>query len=195
VAPPDTVVALIPVVEALESLGVRHHLGGSLASSAYGRPRATADVDVVAELRLDQVAAFVERLQADYYVELESVREAVLNRQSFNVIHLETMVKVDVFIPGDDPFDQQEVRQAQLRTLDAAEDARLFFVKSPEDLVLRKLDWFRAGGEVSTQQWNDVVGVLRVQGKRLDQAYLARWATELGLTALLERALAESTNH
>ena len=173
--PPDVVAALTPVVEALEALGVRYHVGGSLASSAYGMPRATADVDVVAELRPEQVARLVERLQAGYYLELETVREAVHRRRSFNLIHLDTMMKVDVFVPEERPFDQQELSRARPETLDLADDARPFLLKSPEDLVLRKLEWYRAGGGSSAHQWNDVIGVLKVQTGRLDQGYLAHW--------------------
>lgn len=190
--PPDALTALTPVVAVLEQLGVRYHVGGSLASSAYGMPRATANVDVVAELRSEQVAAFVEHLQAGYYVEPAAVREAVVQRRSFNLVHLDTMVKVDVFVPEERPFDEQELKRARPETLDPAQDARPFFLKSPEDLVLRKLDWYRAGGAASALQWNDVIGVLRVQMERLDQDYLARWAAELHLADLLERALAEA---
>jgi hypothetical protein len=189
---PDALAALTPIVDVLEQLGVRYHVGGSLASSAYGRPRATADVDLVAELRMEQIGAFVEQLQPTYYVERASAREAVQTRRSFNLIHLETMVKIDVFVPENRPFDQQEMSGAGRQALDLAADARTFFVKSPEDLVLRKLAWFRAGGEVSERQWSDVVGVLKVQAGRLDREHLARWSAELGIADLLERAFAEA---
>lgn len=191
-SPPDAIVAITPVVDALERLGVRYHIGGSLASSAYGVPRATADVDLVAELRLEQAAALVEELRARYYVDLDSVREAVQDRRAFNLVHLDTMVKVDVFVPEARPFDQQELSRARPQTLDVVEDARAFFLKSPEDLVLRKLSWYRAGGELSERQWSDVIGVLKVQGERLDGEYLAHWAAELNVADLLERALVEA---
>ena len=191
-SPPDALAALTPIVDILERLGVRYHIGGSLASSAYGRPRATADVDLVAELRTEQVGALVQQLQGRYYVEQAAVREAVQTRRSFNCIHLDTMIKVDVFVPEDRHFDAQEMSRARPQALDVAADARAFFVKSPEDLVLRKLDWYRAGGEVSERQWSDVIGVLKVQAGRLDREHLTHWAAELKLTDLLERALAEA---
>lgn len=190
--PADPVDALTPVIDTLEQLGVRYHVGGSLASSAYGLPRASADVDLVADLRSDHVDPFVHRLEGEYYVHKDSVLEAIERRGSFNVIHLDTMVKVDVFLPEARPFDQQELSRAQLRTLDVRENARAFFVKSAEDIVLRKLSWYRAGGEVSERQWSDVVGVLKVQAGRLDGGYLTRWATELKIDDLLERALADT---
>jgi hypothetical protein len=104
------------------------------------------------------------------------------------------MVKVDVFIPEDRAFNRQEMQRAVPRTLQTDQGARAFAVKSPEDLVLRKLIWYRAGREASEQQWNDVVGVLRVQVGRLDGEYLSRWAVELAVADLLERALAEATD-
>jgi hypothetical protein len=151
-------------------------------------------VDVVAELQAEQVAAFVQQLHAAYYVDLERVRAAVSMRQSFNLVHLATMVKVDIFIPEDRPFDRQEMTRAVSRAIDTAPDARSFAVKAPEDLVLRKLLWYQAGREVSEQQWNDVVGVLRVQKDRLDEAYLSHWAAELAVADLLLRAQTEASN-
>lgn len=187
---PETLAALTPIVHTLERLGIPYHIGGSLASSAYGNPRSTVDVDLVANLRAEQIVAFVEQLQGGYYVEQASVREAVRMRRSFNLIHLETMIKVDVFVPEDRPFDQQEMSRARPQALSVGGEERTFLVKSPEDLVLRKLDWYRAGGGVSERQWSDVVGVLKVQAERLDRSYLTRWAAELEITDLLERALA-----
>jgi len=192
-APFDVLVAVTPVVDVLEQLHVRYHIGGSLASSAYGMPRASADVDLVAELGLEHVDSFVGQLQADYYVDRERVLEAVRQRQSFNLIHLQTAMKVDVFVSEMLPFSQQEQNRARPETLDIAPNARVFFLKSPEDLVLRKLSWYRAGGEVSERQWSDVVGVLKVQAERLDRDYLTRWAAELEVADLLERAFTEAT--
>ena len=189
---PDAFAAMTPVVDALDQLAVRYHIGGSLASSAYGVPRATPDVDLVADLRPEHVDAFVGRLEAEYYLDRAGVLEAVRQRRSFNLIHLNTMIKVDVFVAEARPFDRQEQSRAQPQILDVAENARAFFVKSPEDLVLRKLLWSRAGGEVSERQWSDVIGVLKVQAKQLDRDYLAHWAAELELDDLLERAFAEA---
>jgi hypothetical protein len=186
--------ALTPVVEALELLGVRYHIGGSVASSAYGLPRSTADIDLVADLRSEHVPRLLARLEGDYYIAAEAVRDAVQRRGSFNLIHLGTMIKLDLFVPGMSPFDEQELSRAQQLPLQVDPDGRTFPVKSPEDLVLRKLLWYRAGGEVSEQQWRDVVGVLEVQGEHLDADYMAAWAAQLGVADLLERAMADAKN-
>jgi hypothetical protein len=93
-----------------------------------------------------------------------------------------------VFVSENHPFDKQEMARAQIKVSGAA-PARPFYVKSPEDLILRKLLWYRAGGETSERQWNDVLGILKVQEDRLDSTYLRQWAAQLGLTDLLERVL------
>lgn len=190
----DVLPALTPIVEVLEELGVRYHVGGSVASSVHGLPRATADVDLVAELELGQVDGLVSRLEDAYYVDRGAARNAVRRRQSFNLIHLDTTIKVDVFVPERRPFDEQEARRARLEALDPSPAGRLFFVKSPEDLVLRKLLWYRAGGETSERQWNDVLGILKVQADGLDHSYLHEWAAQLRLTDLLELALVAASD-
>jgi len=191
---PDAVEAVAPVVEALERLNVPYHIGGSLASSAHGIPRATVDVDVIAELEVDHVDWFVDQLAADYYVNRESMLEAIERRTSFNLVHYSTMLKVDIFVPGTDQFAEQEQRRARAQTFGPAESTRTFVVKSPEDLVLRKLSWYKLGGEVSQQQWNDVLGILTLQRSQLDHDYLINWAAELGVTDLLQRAWIEASD-
>jgi hypothetical protein len=184
--------ALEPVIDAFEALGISYHIGGSVASSAYGIARATLDVDIVADLREQHVRDLVGRLQGQYYIDEERVREAVRHRSSFNAIHLESMLKVDVFVLKGRPYDQIAFSRARKDTIEESENLRQFFLASPEDLILNKLEWYRQGGEVSERQWNDVVGVLKVQQQALDFKYLQHWAAELGLTALLRRALCES---
>ena len=183
----DLFVALAPVLEVLRRLGVRHYVGGSIASSAHGVPRASLDADVVAELGPAHGAPFVAALQLGYYVPEERVRDAILRRASFNVIHLETMVKVDVFVSRDRPFDRRALERARNT---AAEGGSEVPVSSAEDTLLAKLEWYRKGGESSERQWGDVTGLLRVRS--LDESYLRQGAIELGVTDLLERALAEA---
>jgi hypothetical protein len=188
VTAPDLLVALIPVLDTLRSLGLRHYVGGSIASSAYSVPRASIDADVVVELGPEHAARFVAALRESYYVPEERVREAITRRASFNVIHLETMVKVDVFVSKNRPFDQRALERARPAT---AEGGGEIPVSSAEDTVLAKLEWYRRGGEASERQWTDVTGVLRAVGA-LDEAYLRRGAAELGVADLLDRALQEA---
>jgi len=189
---PDVFDALKPVVRAFQRLGVTYFIGGSIASTSYGIARATIDIDLVADLKAEHIEPLVEELQAAYYIDAAAVEDAVSRRSSFNLIHLETIIKIDVFIPKSDPFDLMTFGRARERLLASDRGGDLFTVASPEDVVLRKLDWYRTGGEVSERQWGDVIGVLKVQAEALDRAYLAEWAVRLGVSDLLERALADA---
>ena len=185
---PDLLLALAPVLDALRRLGVRHYVAGSIASSVHGMPRASIDADVVAELQPVHAAPLVAALRGSYYVPEARVGEAIASRSSFNVIHLETMVKVDVFVPRDRPFDLRALDRARATSLESGEAIP---VSSPEDTVLAKLEWFRRGGGASERQWTDVVGLLRVSSG-IDAPYLRHGAEELGVFDLLDRALAEA---
>jgi hypothetical protein len=187
---PDILAATTPVVEALEQLEVPYHIGGSVASSLNGIPRLTIDVDLVTNLKLEHVRPLVRLLEAEYYIDEDAVRDAVKRRSSFNVIHLESILKIDVFVAKSRVFDQEEFRRVRLKTLEGSD--RPFYVASPEGTVLNKLEWYRMGGEVSDRQWNDILGVLKVQGTNLDMAYLQRWAAALKVSDLLERALVDA---
>jgi hypothetical protein len=179
------------VLEALDELGVRHFVGGSIASSAHGVARASIDGDVVAELGPAHVAPLVAALREAYYVPAERVRDAVSRRASFNIIHLDTMLKVDVFVSRDRPFDRRAFERSRPTPVEGAGGATLP-VCSAEDVILAKLEWYRRGGEVSERQWADVRGVLHATGSGLDLPYLRQGAAELGIGDLLGRALAEA---
>jgi hypothetical protein len=187
---PELEAALGPVLEALRSLGIRHYVGGSIASSAHGIARASADADVIAELGSGQVEPLARALSGAYYVPEERMRDAALRRASFNLIHLATMLKVDVFVSKGRPFDARAMERASPGPNAGA--AGPVPVASAEDTVLAKLEWFRRGGETSERQWGDVLGVLRVGGPVLDRAYLEEFARQLGVADLLARALAEA---
>ncbi len=188
----DLVAALRPIVEAFEALGIRYMVGGSLASSVHGVPRTSIDGDLVADLEPRHVAPLLQRLGGLYYVDEGRVRAAIAARRSFNMIHLQTMFKIDVFVPKQRPFDRQALQRAALDKLADAPEARRFLVASAEDTVLAKLEWFRKGGEVSERQWADVVGVLKTS-PGLDRQYLQRWSAELGASDLLEKAVEEAS--
>ncbi len=185
---PDLVAALLPVIEALDSLAVCYYVGGSVASSIHGVPRASIDADVIAELGAGHVAPLAARLSAFFYLDEERMRDAVERRLSFNVIHLATMFKVDVFVSKGRPFDVEAGGRARLEALGEAPEAPRARIASPEDTLLAKLEWYRRGGESSARQWSDILGLLRVRAGRLDLAYLERWAEALGVADLLERA-------
>ncbi len=183
--PSDLSAALRPVLDALAGLGVRHFVAGSIASSAHGVPRASIDADVVAELQPGHGATLIGALASAYYVPVQRVADAIRQRASFNVIHLATMVKVDVFVA------QGEADQASLGRVIRAQldDGTEVPICSAEDSVLAKLTWYRRGGETSERQWTDVLGLLQVAA--LDMPYLREGAAGRGVADLLERALGE----
>ncbi len=187
----ETIEITLLVTEALERLGVAHVVGGSLASSLHGIPRATQDVDIVADLRLAQVEPFADALGGEFYVDADMIRDAVRRRACFNVIHLKTMFKVDVFVLDRSPMSDEEMSRRETHEVQADPPRRLTLATA-EDIVLQKLKWYRLGGGVSDRQWGDVLGVLKVRGRRLDRAYLAHWAAELGIEDLLDKALDEA---
>jgi len=176
------------VIRAFESLRVPYFLGGSMASSIHGIYRATADADFVAALQVQHAAPLVQLLQPAFYADVEAITAAIASGRSFNVVHLDSMLKVDIFVASTAPFHLMQMRRRVLQA--ATPDGQTkFYVASAEDTVLAKLQWYRDGGGVSDRQWNDVLGVLKVQGATLDRAYLQEWARELGLIDLLGRAL------
>jgi hypothetical protein len=178
----------LSVIDVLEELGVRYHVGGSFASSIHGVPRQTRDIDLVADLPLSAVPSFVARLREGFYLDDEAICRAIERHTQFNLVHLASGFKVDIFLPGPGAFDRNELRRSAPYQL-AEEPARTVNVKSPEDTLLRKLVWYRRGGEISDRQWGDVLGIVRTQAERLDLLYLREWAGVLGVADLLERAL------
>jgi hypothetical protein len=175
------------VIDVLESLGVRYHVGGSFASSIHGLPRQTLDLDLVADLPLSAVPAFVACLEKDFYLDEEAIRRAITRHSHFNLIHLASGFKVDVFLPNAEGFDRSELVRGVPFTIDDPD--RTVVIKSAEDILLRKLQWYRLGGETSDRQWSDILGIVRTQGDRFDFSYLRRWAEALEITDLLDRAL------
>jgi len=188
----DPVLVITLLSKALDGLGIAHFIGGSVASSTFGIPRATQDADIVADLCAHDVPPLVGALKEEFYVDEGMALDAVQRRASFNVIHFETLFKADIFVLKDDLWSREEVRRCRVEKLGSEPDAWSVRIASPEDTILHKLEWFRIGGAISDRQWGDVQGVLKVQAKDLDLNHLYRWAGELGLSDLLQKALAES---
>jgi hypothetical protein len=179
------------VAAVLDDLGIPYVLGGSLASSMMGEPRATADVDMAIQIAEQDVGPLIQALESDFYVSEEAAVDAVRRHASFNLVHLETVQKVDLFVLGDGLLDRRQL-EGRTRVMLGEDPPRALWVGSAEDQILRKLTWYQAGGEVSDRQWRDVVGILAVQGPRLDIARVREVASELELADLLDRAIAEA---
>jgi len=184
----DPLLVVSTIARVFDDLGIPYLVGGSLASSVYGIPRATQDVDLVAELRPEAVQAVHDRLVDAFYVDTDMMLDAIARRASFNVIHLETMFKVDVFIMRGDSWSREEMARARSEVFEGTEGPVSIRFASPEDTLLHKLIWYKLGNEISDRQWGDILGVLKVQADALDDIYLDRWAPLLDVADLLARA-------
>ena len=184
----DPIATAVLVSRHLDALQVAHTIGGSIASSFAGEPRATIDIDFVVALEERQVEQLAAALDNEFYVDVDALRRAVRTKTSANLIHRETQLKVDLFVAGGTALDARQLARRQAVEFP---DGRRLFVHPPEDILLQKLRWFRKGGEVSDRQWRDIAAIVRVQGPRLDREYLREGAAVLGVVDLLERALAE----
>ena len=172
----------------LEAVGLRYVVGGSVASSLLGEPRSTLDLDIMIEADREKVRALVRRLGDTCYVDEESALEAVEERRSFNAIDLRSAMKIDFFIAEDASFAGEAM--SERREVEIPGIGRLYFYAA-EDLIIRKLVWFRLGDESSERQWRDVVSLLRLNRGRLDLDRLERLTRETGVSDLLRRATEE----
>jgi hypothetical protein len=170
----------------LDVLGIPWAVVGSVASSVFGEPRATADVDLVADLRGIHVKKFCAAIASEYYVDEGTAAWAASTRRSFNVIHQGTMVKLDIFCCKDDPLSREQLRRRVFERVDE-EDHKIPFT-APEDIILQKLLWMRELGH-SEKQWRDALGVLRVRWDELDRDYLEQRARDNDLADVLAKLL------
>jgi hypothetical protein len=187
----DAIWLAVKLGRILEELGIPYLVGGSVASSLLGEPRATLDLDLVVDVQTSQIESLVDTLFKEFYISIDAVRDAVERQASFNAIHLETTEKADFFILGNDGFSREKLRRRQLYTLSDQGDSSIY-IYSAEDIILQKLRWYRMGMGTSDRQWRDTLGVLKVQASRLDFEYLRHWGNNLELDDLLERALLQA---
>ncbi len=165
----------------LERIGIDYMVSGSFASSLHGAPRMTRDADLVIESDEAKIRAFVRALGEDFYADEEAAAQAVRLCDLFNVVHLESGLKIDLIVRKDRPFSREEFSRRSAGTI----EGRSAMFVTPEDAILSKLEWAKKGN--SDRQRIDALEVIRVQGDRLDWAYLERWAKELGLGESLDR--------
>ena len=176
----------------LDRMKIPYLVGGSVASSAHGVPRTTLDVDLVVDLRPEQIEEFAGELRGDFYADAEMIREAFARGRAANLIHLGTAWKFDLFPLQRDEYSRTSFARRSFREVRPdGKEAVECAVASAEDTILRKLEWYRAGGETSERQWGDLRGVCQAARDRLDLAYMRKWAAELKVGDLLESLLSE----
>jgi hypothetical protein len=127
------------VTNVLDELGIPYLIGGSLASTVYGTMRATLDSDLVVDLGLQHAPLLVQRLQGEFYISLDALFDAIQHRTSFNLIHLTTMFKVDVFVRKNRPYDDLQFANRTVQVI-ALNPERTAYVASAEDAILTKLE-------------------------------------------------------
>ena len=180
--------ALSQLKPVLVRLGIRYIVVGSLASSAHGVYRATADGDLLADLAPGHASVLASALGRDWYADAAMIESAIRARRSFNLIHIPTSQKIDIF-PAISGFHTSQMHRATPIAVFQEHPSIELPVASAEDVVLAKLQWYRAGGEISDRQWSDLTGVIATNPD-LDLAYTRAWAARLGVEDLLEKALA-----
>ena len=187
----DVLQTVLPVIDALERLGIAYRIGGSVASSHYGRVRQTQDIDLIADIAVSQAPAFVAALDPQHYlVDLQAIVDAIQHQSSFNIIDRRSMYKVDIFIQPHTPLAQQEQQRAQQVIL--APGTRPVWMATVEDTIVQKLRWWQLGGGISTRQWQDIVDLIQTNAAILDRGYLQATATALGVFSPLQQAFTDA---
>ena len=173
------------VAEALEQVELRYVIGGSVAASLVGEPRSTLGLDVMIESDVQKTRDFVALLEPSCYVDSDAAIAAATNRGTFNVIHYESSMKIDFFVAEDERFAEEALLHRRAVQLPGRP---VLYFYAAEDLIVRKLQWFRLGNEVSERQWRDVVSMLRLNQGRLDLGRLDQMAQSARVEDLLVRA-------
>ena len=188
---PSLADGLARLLAVLDRLEIQYSIGGSAASTLYGHWRTTNDVDLVVQLARGQAQELAETLTPEFYADAETIREALARGRAFNVVHVPSAYKFDIFTLQSDEYSRTAFGRRAFHHLTLGPEPIECAVATAEDTILSKLQWYRAGGETSERQWNDLRGVRDVSGPVLDYEYLRHWAPRLKVDDLLERLLAE----
>jgi len=183
----DLAAALSILTATLDRLKLPYAIGGSLASSSRGVWRATNDVDIVAALPEALASQVSATLGSDWYADANAMRDAIRAGRAFNVIHIPTSYKFDLF-PATNEFHAIQLQRASRIAVTLPGGTVDCSVTTAEDILLAKLRWYADGGEVSERQWRDIIGILAAN-RALDFEYINLWAARLGVSRLLTKAL------
>jgi hypothetical protein len=179
------------LIDALDDMKIDYAIGGSIASSVYGKVRFTQNADVTVTSFADKAERLYNVLKENFYISKNAMYQAISNRSFFNVIHLKSAFKIDIFVRKDDDFHRQLfLRRKKVRFDESIE--HLFDIVSAEDIILLKLQWYQSAGCISERQWSDVLGVLAVQAQSLDMKYLKSCSEKLGFSDIFNGAIQES---
>ena len=189
---PDILNALQPIVCVFEKLSIPYYVAGSVASSMYGLARATLDIDIVADVKHHNISQLRQFLEKEYYIDEDLIKEAIRDKSSFNLIHLDTAIKIDIFVFKGSSYERTAIeRRIKNRLGENVQEPEIYF-SSPEDVIIAKLQWYKKGRSISERQWFDVIGVIKVQSDFLNKKYLQNFAKRLSIFKSLKKAFEEA---
>jgi hypothetical protein len=170
------------IVEVLERLHIQYLVTGAVASIAYGEPRLTNDIDIVAAIEEKHIPDVLKAFPPEeFYVSEAAVRNAIRHEGQFNIIHPASGLKVDIIIKQDTPFDNS--RFSRVRRIHPTESYQADFA-SPDDVIIKKMEYYKEGA--SEKHLRDIAGILKISGETVDRNYVTEWAKRLGLTEIWE---------
>ncbi len=168
------------VVAEFERLKIPYLVTGSVASMAYGEPRLTNDIDIVAAISDSHIEGLLEAFpQDEFFITKEMIRDAIHNIGQFNIIHPASGLKIDVIIKQNTPFDNS--RFSRVKRIFPSESYQANFA-APEDVIIKKMQYYKEGG--SEKHLRDITGILKISGNEVDMDYISDWAKRLGLTEI-----------
>ncbi len=168
------------VAEAFEKLHIPYLVTGSVASMAYGEPRLTNDIDIVAAIEARHMQGLLKAFPEDeFFVTEEMIKDAISNLGQFNIIHPASGLKVNVILKRNSPFDNSRFSRA--RRIHPAESYDASFA-APEDVIIKKMEYYKEGA--SEKHLRDITGILRISGDIVDKDYISTWADRFGLSEI-----------
>ncbi|MHC4441414.1 MAG: hypothetical protein ACYTF1_15305 [Planctomycetota bacterium] len=176
------------ITASLEEEGITYAVTGSVASSIHGEPVTSIDIDIVTNMKLKQATRLADKLAPRMYADANMLRQAVVEHGMVNLYDTVTGFKIDISVLEDTKY-HKVLMKRRIRIAHPRENVS-FWVVSPEDVILMKLVWRQ--NSQSQKQWDNALGVARVQGNQLDWKYLHSWAARLGITDDLNRLAGEA---
>ena len=194
--PADLAAIMLPLVNLFDELNVSHYLGGSIASSVYGMQQLAKDIDLVADLHEHMLPSLFALSRHGYLVDEDEVQQAFQAKTSFSLIHLDSLMKIDVILPKHDGFDIAMRPLVTQYILDKRYPP--FHVASVNEMILFKLhrynqhELLHTDGMHDDAEWNDILGMLKVQGPNLNLTLLEQWTKDLAIEDTWQQALIDS---
>lgn len=170
------------IAKTLDGLNIPYAVTGGYAVSIWGRLRATFDIDTIIELPESKKTLLIKALRKiskTGFIDDDMVSQAIERKDEFQFIHVESGIKIDFWVLGDDEFSLSKIKRRKAKII---EGGKIYFL-SPEDLILSKLLWYKES--VSTRHLEDAASILRISKTKIDKAYLKKWAEKLHVSKIL----------